>query len=426
MDLLADLEARGLLHDTTDRDAFEARLAEGPITIYAGFDPTADSLHAGNMVGLLMLRRFQDAGHRVISLAGGATGMIGDPSGRTAERGLLDDETLARNLEGIRPQLRQFLDFDSKQNPAKLLDNRAWTVGVGVLEFLRDVGKHVTVNHMMAKESVRARMAGEEGISFTEFAYMLLQAHDFLWLYENERCELQGGGSDQWGNITLGVDLIRRRTGGRAHGLVWPLLTQADGTKYGKTASGDTMWLSAERMSPYRFYQGWMQVPDDDIARLLLQLTLLPVEECHAIAAAHAAAPEARQGQRRVAFEVTSLAHGEEAAGAATEASELVFGGDPRGVSAAALSSLVREIPSTALPSFDLELIDVLCRTDLVSSRSDARRALAEGSIYLDGERVVDEALELAARPPLAGGHHLLRRGKRRYHLLHTKSGTGG
>jgi tyrosyl-tRNA synthetase len=288
------------------------------------------------------------------------------------------------------------------------------------------VGKHVTVNHMMAKESVRARMAGEEGISFTEFAYMLLQAHDFLWLYENERCELQGGGSDQWGNITLGVDLIRRRTAGRAHGLVWPLLTQADGTKYGKTASGDTMWLSAERMSPYRFYQGWMQAPDDDIARLLLQLTLLPVDECHAIAADHAAAPEARRGQRRVAFEVTSLVHGAEAAAAAAEASELVFGGDPTGVSAAALSSLVDEIPSTELPSFDLQLLDALCRTDLVTSRSDARRALAEGSIYLDGERVADEALELGARQTLAGGHHLLRRGKRRYHLLHRKSPGGG
>ena len=228
--LLDDLIARGLVHDTTDREALAARLAEGPITVYCGFDPTAPSLHVGNLIGLLMLRRFQEAGHCPLPLAGGATGMVGDPSGKSDERNLLDDDALADNLAGIVPMLRQFVDFEGAPNAAKLLDNRAWTVSTSLLDFLRDIGKHVTVNQMMAKESVRARLAGEEGISYTEFSYMLLQAHDYLWLHENEGCEIQVGGSDQWGNIALGIDLIRRKTGNKVHGL--DLASPAQGRRH--------------------------------------------------------------------------------------------------------------------------------------------------------------------------------------------------
>ena len=267
MDILSDLEARGLIHDTTDRAALASRLAAGPVVLYCGFDPTADSLHVGNLIGLLTLRRFQLAGHLPISLAGGATGMVGDPSGRDSERNLLDDEGLAKNLEGILPQLRQFLEFDG-ESPAKLLDNRAWTVGTSVLDFLRDIGKHVTVNQMIAKDSVRSRMSEGDGISFTEFSYMLLQGYDFLWLAENEKCELQVGGSDQWGNIVLGADLIRRKLGKTAHAMTWPLLTKPDGSKYGKTAGGETIWLSAEKMSPYRFYQSWIGVDDSEVRKI--------------------------------------------------------------------------------------------------------------------------------------------------------------
>ena len=301
VDLLADLEARGLVYQTTDRAALAARLEQGPITVYVGFDPTADSLHAGNLLGLLMLRRFQDAGHRPISLAGGATGMVGDPSGRSSERNLLDDETLERNLEHIRPQLRQFLDFDRADNGAVLLDNRSWTAGLGILDFLRDVGKQVTVNQMLAKESVRSRLDSDDGISYTEFSYMLLQAYDYSWLHANEGCELQMGGSDQWGNILVGLDLIRRVHGGQAHCLTWPLLTGSDGQKLGKTASGETVWIGAHRMTPFRFYQSFMQLPDADVRTYLLQLTLLPVDECHGVADEHDRHPERRDGQRRLA-----------------------------------------------------------------------------------------------------------------------------
>ncbi|MEC9058719.1 MAG: tyrosine--tRNA ligase, partial [Actinomycetota bacterium] len=324
MDILSDLEARGLIHDTTDRDALATRLTSGPIVLYCGFDPTADSLHVGNLIGLLTLRRFQLAGHLPISLAGGATGMVGDPSGRDAERNLLDDEGLAKNLEGILPQLRMFLNFDG-ESAAKLLDNRAWTVGVGVLDFLRDIGKHVTVNQMVAKDSVKSRMSEGDGISYTEFSYMLLQGYDYLWLAENENCELQVGGSDQWGNIVLGVDLIRRKLGQSAHALTWPLLTKPDGTKYGKTAGGETIWLSPDKMSPYRFYQAWIGVDDSEVRKLLLQLTFLSLPEIDDLVAEHEKNPQNRLGQRTLARELTAVVHGEQAATSAVEASELLF-----------------------------------------------------------------------------------------------------
>jgi len=420
--LLDDLEARGLISDTTDRAALAARLAEGPVTVYYGVDPTATSLHVGNLIGLLTLRRFQQAGHRPLPLAGGATGMIGDPSGKSAERNLLDDDALQQNLAGIVPLLRQFLDFDEGPNPAKLLDNRAWTVGVPLLDFLRDVGKHVTVNHMVAKESVRNRMEGEDGISFTEFSYMLLQANDFLWLFENEGCEMQIGGSDQWGNIALGVDLIRRKTGQKAQALTWPLLLQKDGTKYGKTAGGETIWLTPEHMSPYRFYQAWIQVEDDELRKLLAWLTFLELDEIDEAVAKHEAAPHERAGQRLLAGELTNLVHGEEAAASAVEASRAVFGGAPvTELGPSAFAMLAEELPTTAIDRSRLDdadnLVPLLVDAAVVASRSEAGRLLKQNGVAVNDVKVAADAT--IDRSSLVHDRYcLVRKGKKSMFLL--------
>ena len=290
--LLDDLDARGLIHDSTDRDALATRLAAGPLTLYCGFDPTADSLHVGHLLGLVGLRRFIDAGHRALALAGGATGMIGDPSGRSEERNLLDADQLAKNLAAISLQIARVLGPGDRW---ELVDNATWTAPITFLDFLRDVGKHAPVNQMIARESVQSRMSGDAGISFTEFSYQLLQAHDFWWLRTHRDCELQVGGSDQWGNIAAGIDLVRRRGAGPVHGLTWPLLLRADGSKFGKSASGENVWLDPVRTSPYRFFQFWMQTDDADVERLLLQMTLLPLEQVREIVATHATAPPAPQ-----------------------------------------------------------------------------------------------------------------------------------
>ncbi|MEM9563262.1 MAG: tyrosine--tRNA ligase [Actinomycetota bacterium] len=425
--LLDDLERRGLIHDTTDREALAERLAKGPVTIYYGVDPTAPSLHVGNLIGLLMLRRFQQAGHRPLPLAGGATGMIGDPSGKSDERNLLDDDALQDNLAGIVPLLRQFVDFEDVPNPAKLLDNRAWTVGLPLLDFLRDVGKHVTVNHMVAKESVRNRMEGDDGISFTEFSYMLLQANDFLWLYEHEGCEMQIGGSDQWGNISLGVDLIRRRTGDKAHALTWPLLLQSDGTKYGKTAGGETIWLTPDHMSPYRFYQAWIQVEDDEVHKLLLWLTFLDVEEIDRVVGEHERAPHQRIGQRRLAVELTAIVHGEEAASSAVEASEALFGGSVTELGVPAFEMLAAEVPTTSFDRGRLDepdnLVPLLVDAAVASSRSEAGRLLKQNGIAVNDQKVAADAV--IDRSALRHDRFcLVRRGKKSVHLL--DFGIGG
>ena len=309
MDLLADLEARGLVQDSTDREALRARIKAGGLGLYYGCDPSADSLQIGNLIGLLVLRRFADAGHNPMALAGGATGMIGDPGGRSTERNLLDAETLARNTRRIADQLERI-------SRVALVNNLDWTKDLTLLDFLRDVGKHASVNQMVARESVKARLESENGISFTEFSYQLLQANDYLNLSRNHQVELQIGGSDQWGNILAGVDLIRKADGRHAHAFTWPLLLRSDGKKFSKS-EGEAVWLAADRTSPYQFFQYWMNVPDADIERFLLQLTLLPVAECEQIAAAHAGAPYKRDGQRRLAREITTLVHGPEATAAA-------------------------------------------------------------------------------------------------------------
>jgi tyrosyl-tRNA synthetase len=418
MDILDDLEARGLLHETTDRDTLAQRLAEGPVALYYGCDPTADSLHVGNLIGLLVLRRFQDAGHRVVALAGGATGMVGDPSGRSEERNLLDEATLDANVAAIKGQIARVVDFDRGQ--AELVDNRDWTNDLTLLTFLRDVGKHVTVNQMLARESVKGRMASEHGISFTEFSYMLLQAHDYLWLNTHRGVEIQIGGSDQWGNILSGIDLIRRVRGTTAHGLSWPLLTAADGTKLGKT-TGARIWLDPDRTSPYRFFQHWIQTDDRQVREFLAKFTLLPLADVDELVTAHEKAPERRQAQRTLAREATGLVHGPEAAEAAEQASRVLFGGDPADIGPAAYELLAREVPTAPLPALGEEgggdLVGVLVDTGLASSRSDARRSLDAGAVYVNGERVAtDRALgEYDVRH---GRYLLLRKGKRSYALL--------
>ena len=419
-DLLADLEARGLVQDSTDRDALRVRLAEGPITLYYGCDPTADSLQIGNLIGLLVLRRFADAGHHPIALAGGATGMIGDPGGQSSERNLLDADTLATNLAAIKRQIAQIVGDD-----VPVVDNGAWTGELPLLAFLRDVGKHVTVNQMVAKESVRARMEGEHGISYTEFTYMLLQANDFHWLHVHEGCDLQIGGSDQWGNIALGVDLIRRRTGHHVHALFWPLILRADGQKFGKSAGGDVLWLDAAKTSAYELFQYWMQVPDADVRRFLLQLTLLSVEEANAVADLHDTAPEKREGQRRLARGNVTVVHGPAAAAAAEEATELLFGsGDPLSASADAFRFLADEVPSSSANPVGRSLVDLLPETGLVKSKGEARRALEQGGVYVNGASVgVDDAI--AATDLLHGRFVLVRRGKRTYHLIEVAQHEG-
>ncbi|HLT17496.1 MAG TPA: tyrosine--tRNA ligase [Acidimicrobiales bacterium] len=417
-ELLDDLEARGLVQHVTDRAALAARLEEGPITLYYGADPTAPSLHHGNLIGLVMLRRFQEAGHHPIALAGGATGMIGDPGGRSEERNLLDLATLASNVAAIKAQISRIL---GPEGDWELVDNLTWTAELRVLDFLRDVGKHVTVNQMVARESVRARMASEHGISYTEFSYMLLQANDYAWLHEHRGCELQIGGSDQWGNILSGVDLIRRRAGAVVHGLCWPLLTGADGTKLGKSA-GARVWLDPDLTSPYAFHQHWMSTDDADLRRMLAQFTLLPVAEIDELVAAHLEAPHRREGQRVLAREVTTLVHGPEAAQAAEDAARVLFGGDPREATAEALAAVAREVPTTGLaPGEDLDagvdVVPVLQRTGLVRSASEGRRQLQQGAISVNDERVGPGAV-LRSEQLLHGRWILLRRGRRSWAAL--------
>jgi tyrosyl-tRNA synthetase len=419
--LLEDLDRRGLLHETTDRGALAARLAAGPVTLYYGCDPTAPSLHVGNLIGLVLLRRFQDAGHRPIALAGGATGMVGDPSGRSDERNLLDDAALSANVAAIKAQMARIIDLDAAG--AALVDNRDWTAEVTLLDFLRAVGKHVTVNQMLARDSVRLRLESEQGISFTEFSYMLLQAHDYLWLHDHHGCDLQIGGSDQWGNILSGIDLIRRVRSTAVHGLCWPLLTAPDGSKLGKTTGART-WLDPALTSPYAFFQHWMNVDDAEAARGLAQLTLLPMDEVDAIVAEHGAAPEKRVAQRRLASEVTTLVHGADQAATAAEAAAVLFGADPLAASAAVLEAVAREVPGTALAAGEsletgIELAPVLVRTGLVGSLSDARRQLDQQGIAVNGAKVGADR-RLGPADVLHGRWILLRKGKRDWAAVDT------
>ncbi|HTO01955.1 MAG TPA: tyrosine--tRNA ligase [Microthrixaceae bacterium] len=421
-ELLAELTERGLLHDSTDPGSLADRLDSGPVGVYCGFDPTADSLHIGNLQSLMLLRRFQVAGHAPIALVGGATGMIGDPSGRSSERQFLDTDELDRNRASIGAQLSRFLDFDDSGSGARLVDNRQWTEPMSLLDFLRDVGKFVTVNTMLAKDSVKSRLDRESGISFTEFSYMLLQANDFHVLHRDYACDMQVAGSDQWGNITAGVDLVRRRTGEVVHGLTAPLITRADGTKFGKS-EGENIWLSAERTSPYRLYQYFLNVADDDIEGLLLRLTLVPIEECREIATEHREHPERRVGQRRLAREITSLVHDSGLIEPIEAAAGVLFGAPIAEAGLQSLELLCEEIPTTRLSRTSLEQMDLaslFVEVGLAKSKGEFRRNTA--GYYVNQVSVAKREKENEASIGVAELMHdtflLLQRGKNSHQMV--------
>jgi tyrosyl-tRNA synthetase len=426
MSILAELDWRGLVADCTDRVELAKRTASGPITLYCGFDPTADSLHVGHLVGQVMLRRFQLAGHHPMPLAGGATGQIGDPSGKTSERQLLTREQITHNVGCIKRQLARILDFESKSNPARLVDNAAWTAQISFLDFLRDVGKHFSVNVMMQKESVRARMEDREaGISYTEFSYMLLQAYDFCHLRKEFNCQLQVGGSDQWGNITAGIDLIRKKLGTPAYGLTFPLLTKADGTKFGKTESG-AVWLDPRKTSPYRFYQFFIQADDGKVIDYLKMLTLLSREEIDALESSHQANPGAREAHKALARAATTLVHGESVTLEAIRASEILFGGQLEGVSETTFNEIVGEVPTKEIEQAKLDapglpLVELLLHSGLCPSKGQARKDIEGGGVYVNNIRESNFQRAIAANDFLFGKHLLLRKGKKNYVVVTVK-----
>ncbi len=423
MNIYEELQWRGLVSDCTDAAELQRQLAVRPVTLYCGFDPTADSLHVGSLVPLLALRRFQNAGHCPIAVAGGATGSIGDPSGKSAERQLLTKEQITANIAAIRPQLARLLDFEVQPNRASLVDNADWTVGVSYLDFLRDIGKHFSVNMMVAKESVRARMEDREvGISYTEFSYMLLQAFDFYVLARDHNCDLQIGGSDQWGNITAGIDLIRKKLGQPAWGLTLPLITKADGTKFGKTEAG-TVWLDAKKTSVYRFYQFWINTDDRDVIRYLKYFTFLGHEEIEALEKSHAANPGAREAHRALAKSVTDIMHGEHATHEAIRASEVLFGAPLEGISEATFDDIVGEVPTKPLEKSKLDaagplLIELLVHAGLCPSKGQARKDVEGGGIYVNNVREANAQRALTTADLLFGRHVLLRKGKKNYTVL--------
>ncbi len=423
--LLDELAARGLRQDSTDPESLAQRLDHSPVTLYCGFDPTADSLHLGNLQSIMLLRRFQLGGHAPIALVGGATGMIGDPSGRSAERQFLDPEVLDANRAAIGAQLEQFLDLDDTPHGVRLVDNREWTEPLGVLEFLRDVGKYVTVNTMLARDSVRSRMDRDSGISYTEFSYMLLQAHDFLVLHQRLGCELQVAGSDQWGNIAAGVDLVRRRTGEVVHGLTAPLITRADGSKFGKS-EGENVWLSADRTSAYRMYQYLLNVSDGDVEPLLLRLTTVPVEECRDVAARHAERPSEREGQRRLARELTALVHGRESLASVEAATGVLFGSPIDALDDAALDLLSQEVPTTILAAGDVigrDPVDLVACTPLAASKGEVRRT-ATGFYLNQTSLAVRDGDPVSTEDLIRGRMILLRKGKATHHIVVVEPGS--
>ena len=426
MNILDELQWRGLFSDCTDTPELTKRLAASPITLYCGFDPTADSLHVGHLVPLLALRRFQNYGHHPIAVAGGATGSIGDPSGKSAERSLLTKGQIQANVEAVRPQLAKLLDFKAPANPAKLVDNADWTVNVSYLDFLRDIGKHFSVNQMVAKESVRARMEDRDvGISYTEFSYMLLQAFDYMVLARDHNCELQIGGSDQWGNITAGMDLIRKKLQRSAFGLTLPLITKADGTKFGKTEGG-SVWLDPKKTSVYRFYQFWINTADADVVRYLKFFTFLSQEEIAALEAQHTANPGARTAHRALAKAVTDLIHGEAATQEALRASEILFGGDLAGVSENTFNEIVGEVPTKEIEKAKLDgaglpLVELLVHAGLCPSKGQARKDVEGGGVNLNNVREANFQRAVTSNDLLFGKHVLLRKGKKNYVVVTAK-----
>jgi tyrosyl-tRNA synthetase len=419
--VLDEYRARDLMQDATE--GVSEHLRDAPRTIYIGFDPTASSLHLGSLVPIMGLVHAQRAGHTPIALVGGGTGLIGDPSGKTAERQLLTRELAAQNAQGIRAQLEHFLDFEVKTNPARMRNNLDWLGDITLVDFLRDVGKHFSVNQMMAKESVKRRIQDEEsGISFTEFSYALLQSYDFLELYRREGCTVQMGGSDQWGNITTGIDLVRRMEGARAFGVTYPLVTNSSGAKFGKSESGN-VWLDPELTSPFRFYQYWINVEDADAVRYLKFFTLLGHDEIAGLAEAVEREPYRRAAQRALAEDVTRRLHGEVGLAAAERATKALFSGAIEGLSADEIADVFADMPSSELPLDELggagkPVIDLLVESGLASSRGDARRSIDGGGVYVNNVRVESVDVAVTTEHMIEGRFLLLRKGKKSYHLL--------
>jgi tyrosyl-tRNA synthetase len=423
--ILEELKWRGLVADCTDAAELTKKLS-APVTLYCGFDPTADSLHVGNLVPLLALRRFQLLGHHPIAVAGGATGSIGDPSGKTQERQLLNKEILDRNIASVKTQLAKLLDFETKQNPARLVDNAGWTAGISFLDFLRDIGKHFSVNQMVAKESIRARMEDREaGISFTEFSYMLLQAFDFMVLCRDQNCELQIGGSDQWGNITAGIDLCRKKLGKTVFGLTLPLITNANGTKFGKTEAG-AIWLDPKRTSVYRFYQFWINTDDRDVIRYLKYFTFLSQEEIAALEKQHAENPGPRAAHKALAKAATDLIHGESATTEAIRASQILFGGELKGIAEGTFNEILGEVPTKEIETARLggagiPLVELLVHAGLCPSKGQARKDIEGGGVNINNVREASATRAVTAGDLLFGKHVLLRKGKKNYVVVTAK-----
>ncbi|HUP69282.1 MAG TPA: tyrosine--tRNA ligase, partial [Acidimicrobiales bacterium] len=420
--LFDDLVWRGLVHDVTD-PALGDLLGAGPLTAYHGIEPTADSLAVHHLLGIIGMIRLQQAGHRVLALVGGGTAMVGDPSGSSGERSLLDLEEVKANVEGVRSQMERLLEQAGGPTPVRVIDNSEWLWPLGLMEFLRDIGKHFTVNAMLAKESVRARLEErEQGISFTEFSYMLLQAYDFLHLFDTHGCRLQLGGSDQWGNIVMGADLVRRVRGEQVFGLTTPLLVDEHGGKLGKTEAG-AVWLDAARTSPYRLYQYLLNTADTQVGTLLRAFTLLPRERIEGLDAATAEHPERREGQRALAQAVVSLVHGAAEAERAAHAGAVLFSEDIAGLDEATLLDVVAEAPVTTMPRSSLadaglSLIDALQATEMTPSKSAARRAIDQGGAYVNNRRIADVDQALTVADLLHDRYVILRKGKRDHHLL--------
>ena len=427
MDFIEELTWRGMVH--TMMPGTDELLKKGMTTAYLGIDPTADSLHIGHLCGVMMLRHFQRCGHKPLALVGGATGMIGDPSGKSAERNLLDEATLRHNQEAIKRQLSKFLDFESDApNKAEMVNNYDWTKDVTFLDFAREIGKHITVNYMMAKESVQKRLNGEarDGLSFTEFTYQLLQGFDFLTLYKDKDCKMQLGGSDQWGNITTGTELIRRKLGGEAYALTCPLITKADGGKFGKTESGN-VWLDPRYTSPYKFYQFWVNVSDADAEKYLKIFTALTKEEIEALVAEHQQDPGQRPMQKRLAKEVTVMVHSEDDYNAAVEASQILFSNKAdeilHNIDEKTLLEVFEGVPTFSLPKADLEagvpVLDLLAtKTGVFASKGEARKMVQQGGVSINKKKVTDPNAVINADELLNGKYLLAQRGKKNYFLL--------
>lgn len=415
-DFFEELKSRGLVHQTTDESALIKQLNEESVKLYIGFDPTADSLHIGHLLPILMLRRFQQRGHVPIALVGGGTGMIGDPSFKDQERQLNTLDTVKEWSQSIKNQLSRFIDFEDQTNPAILANNYDWLGELKLIDFLRDVGKNFTINYMMSKESVKRRI--ETGISYTEFAYQLLQAYDFLNLYDEHGCLLQLGGSDQWGNITSGIELLRREREVQGFGLTMPLITKADGTKFGKTER-NAVWLDADKTTPYEFYQFWINTDDRDAVKFLKYFTFLSLEEIAAIEKEFLAAPETRVAQKALAKEVTTLVHGAKAYEQAVHISESLFNGDIKGLSADEIAQGFKGVPTYQVSNDDeLNIVELLTTSKIEASKRQAREDIQNGAIYVNGERQQDLNYVINEEDRIGGKYVVIRRGKKKYFLL--------